>query len=121
MRDDEQFENYLREFTPRLPAPLRVTEPRTLLWRRLAAAAGIVTAFGASIWFGHRKPPEFPFQGLKNQTLGLEEHRGQITLGELRRLANDPEELDTALADASRQELPDFRESTSALRVLAKE
>lgn len=46
--------------------------------------------------------------------------RNQVTLSELRRLAQS-EQLETVLADASRRELPDFREKTSALRFLTKE
>lgn len=120
-RDDERFENYLREFAPRPPASLPFASTAAPLWRRFAAAAVIVIAFGASVWFGRRQRPESQLDQM-TRVLGVKRNGPKrVTLGQLRRLVNDPNEFDAALANASRQELPDFRESTSALRVLAKE
>lgn len=121
-RDDERFENYLREFVPRPPASSPFAGTGAPSWRRFAAAAAIVIAVGTSVWFGQHKRPETPLDQTAKLAPGAQGAvRGQVTLGQLGRLANDPDELDTALANASREELPDFRESASALRVLTKE
>src|SRR5258705_10481317 len=48
--NDEQFENYLREFEPRKPRalePKRQSAPDS--WRRLAAAAAMMIALGTSL------------------------------------------------------------------------
>ena len=120
-RNHEQFEDYLRQFAPRPPAPL-VSETAGHQWRRFAAAAGIVIAVAGSAWLGpHQRPAPATMEFVAQAPNGNYRRLNQVTLGELRRLANDPEQLDTALAETSRQELPDFRETSSALRALAKE
>jgi hypothetical protein len=120
-RDDKEFEEFLREFTPCRPAPFRSEAPAER-WRRLAAAAAIVIAVAGSAWVGRWTRPESRLdQQLKQDFTTEQPQVTPITLGRLRTLVNDPKRLDAALTHASRQELPDFRDRSSAFRGLAKE
>ena len=123
---DEQFERYLGEFQPRRPRALpdpAIDEP---VWpRRLAAAAAITIALGASLWFVRKKSELgggevvakdaalMPASKLVPQPLSL------LPLTQL--ALESPEKLDAELARASRRVLPDFRGKESTLRVLTKE
>jgi len=123
----EEFEIYLREFEPRKPGALRQPPETWSQWRRLAAAAVILLATGISTWIAQtRSPHKTKHPAFVRPVIApaaipsRDAQRNQVTLGELRRLA-ESEQLETVLANASRRELPDFREKTSALRFLAKE
>jgi hypothetical protein len=119
--NDEQFENYLREFEPRRPRALELKgQPALDSWRRLAAAAAVVIALGTSLWLVLHSPRR---QGLQTLTVGTPEPvRVPLSIVPLTKLAaTDPARLDAELTAASRRVLPDFRGDKSTLRVLAKE
>lgn len=122
-REYEKFEDYLREFEPLKPGALRDGRESWLRWRRLAAVAAVLVATGGSAWMAHtRKAPDTKHGEFVGQAITPEHgERHQFTLGELKRLAEESEQLESVLVNASRRELPDFRENTSALRFLAKE
>src|SRR5258706_13730380 len=66
--NDEQFENYLREFEPRGPRALEPKrQPALDSWRRLAAAAGVMIALGTSLWLVLHSPP---WQALQKVRVG---------------------------------------------------
>jgi hypothetical protein len=122
-REYEKFEDYLREFEPLKPGALRDGRESWLRWRRLAAAAALLVATGASAWMALTRSAQDTKQGefVGQATIPEHRERHQFTLGELKRLTEESEQLESVLVSASRRELPDFRENKSALRFLAKE
>jgi len=123
---DEQFEKYLREFQPR--CPLALPEPaiyRQAWLRRVAAAASIGIALGASLWFVGKKNKWSGGELGEKKAAAIQETKSApqpLSLLPLTQLALEaPELLDTELTRASRRLLPDFRGKESTLRVLAKE
>jgi hypothetical protein len=123
---DEHFEKYLSEFQPRRPRAL--PEPaidRQIRLRRLAAAAAIAAALGASVWSGWKeqasqKAPD----AANNRSAASREQTPRRTLSimELTRLAvENPTDLDAALEAAQENRLPRFDRRDSALHVLAME
>jgi hypothetical protein len=119
--NDEQFENYLREFEPRRPRALKPKrQPVPDSRRRLAAAAAVTIALGTSLWLVLHSPRRQRFQTM---AVGRSEPvRVPLSIFPLTKLAaTDPARLDAELTAASRQVLPDFRGDQSTLRVLAKE
>lgn len=119
--DDRQFESYLREFVPTRPSPLRDEITAGPRWRRLAAAAVIVIAAGTSAWIAERPAPTRLEQVVGPIHTSVKKERRQVTLGQLRQFTDQPQQLEGILARASREELPDFRDETSSMRLLAKE
>ena len=124
-RNDEQFENYLREFELRRPRALASqNETAVASWRRLAAAAGVMVALGTSLWLVMHSPERQELKIATKDAAGLAKKtvRTPLSLLPFTRLAvTDPARLDAELSAASRQVLPDFRSDASTLRVLAKE
>ena len=124
--DDEQFENYLREFQPRPPRALpdMFTEGE-MQWRRLAAAAAITIALVTSAWFAVERPAAKQDQVVERKASAeraTEAAFVRLSIVPLTELAiDDPGRFDAALNTASRRVLPDFRGGDSTLRVLAKE
>src|SRR5258708_24933912 len=124
--NDRKFEAYLGEFQPRKPRALPELIVHRQVWpRRFAAAAAIAISLGASLWFV-RKENELNNGEvvLKNATAMLEAKSpaSPLALLPLTQVAlQDPKQLDAQLTAASLRVLPDFRGSTSTLRVLAKE
>ena len=122
---DTEFEKYLGEFQPRRPRALPETViHRQVSLRRLAAAAVVTIALGASLWFVGSK------NGWSGGELGGKKAAVQetksapqpLSMLPLTQLAlENPEKLEAELAEASHRVLPDFRGSKSTLRVLAKE
>src|SRR5690349_2027240 len=108
-RNDEQFENYLREFEPRRPRALESkTRAIPKSWSRLAAAAGVMIALGTSLWLVLHSPARQTPQTVKVDT--AEPERAPLSVIPLTKLAaTDPAQLDAELAAASRRVLPDFR------------
>jgi len=122
---DKQLETYLGEFQPRPPRPLPETVlHRQVLLRRLAAAATVTVALGASLWFvgyGNRRSGGEPGEK-KAAVQEANSAPPPLSLLPLTQLAlENPEKLEAELTRASRRVLPDFRGSQSTLRVLAKE
>ena len=126
--DETQFENYLREFEPRKPRALPSSQNLADGgWRRFAAAAILLAACSASVWFAWpSRPVAAPDLGVLS-TLPLEalaqqkrpSHPSLIVLTRL--AANEPQNFEVTLNEQSRQELPRLDQPSSALRVLAKE
>jgi hypothetical protein len=125
-QQNEQFENYLREFEPKRLRALELPNDVRPLWpRRLAAAAGVLLAVGGVWWFAPKQKHDNA-ENVFNQTKSALANTGfpsqRFQLLPLTRIAlRDPRRLDTELEEASRHLLPSFRKSDSALRVLAKE
>lgn len=125
--NDEQFENYLREFEPRRPRALPAQswgKPEQWRLRRLAAAAALVIAMGSALWLAVRQHR----QGASNLAITMapisepKPATAHLSLSQLNQMAlGDPALLDEELAKDSREVLPDFRSEGSTLRVLAKE
>jgi hypothetical protein len=117
---DEQFENYLREFRPKRPRALPPLVETKDLWRRFAAAAGILIVVGASTWFAthQRRSAEVERRRYRESKA----RGGRLSLLSLTHIAvEDPVRLEAVLAQESVKILPDFRNKDSTLRVLAKE
>jgi len=130
---DQQFENFLREFTPAQPRALP-EQPETLhelrrlafVWqRRLAAAAGIAIAAAGSLWFVSRRPESSQAKVLQptpEQARIHKPHSGIHATLMLTKLAvEDPAQFETVLTAASQNILPRFDGPNSSLRVLAKD
>jgi hypothetical protein len=127
-RHDEQFENFLREFEPcrprALPDAVHVEAP---VWtRRLAAAAVLTVAAGASLWFLGRNSP----RGQTAEVIATEQVTAPLapaarkisSAWALTRLAlEDPARLDASLDASGGSHLPRFDREDSVLRILAKE
>ena len=123
--DDERFEDYLREFTPRAPGALPGGEGLAGgRWRRLAAAAAVLLAIGASVWIGWRRSPQKAIDSTVENSPEVQgkSAAARVSLGQLNQIAlKRPGQLDAQLAEDSREVLPDFQGEGSTLRVLAKE
>jgi hypothetical protein len=119
--NDEQFENYLREFEARRPRELEPARRTTVdSWRRLGAAAGVTIALGTSLWLVLHSPTQRELKTVIENT--AEPRRFPLSIVPLTKLAaTNPAQLDIELATASQRALPDFRGEKSTLRVLAKE
>jgi hypothetical protein len=98
IRDDEQFEKYLKQFRPVAPEPLAVQKPirarrRPLLFAAWASVAVILLAVIVSV-FLHR-PPHRPAD-VRTSRPGVEE-------------LNNPQPLTIAKANALLAEAPSFK------------
>jgi hypothetical protein len=123
---DEHFEKYLSQFQPRRPRtlPERAID-RQIRLRRLAAAAAIAAALGASVWSAwkeqaNQKAPD----AANNRSVASREQTPQRTLSimKLTRLTvENPTDLDAAFEAARENRLPRFDRQDSALHVLAME
>jgi hypothetical protein len=124
-KHDEQFENFLHEFRPCRPRELpEIGFPACTSWHRLAAAAALTIAVGASIWLVSRKAtPLHPGSDAPGIASRVNDAAGQpLQLFPLTRLAlTNQVQLDAVLTKASRKLLPALRGNDSTLRVLAKE
>jgi hypothetical protein len=121
-KHDEQLENFLREFQPRRPRVLPSVAPASDRARRAAAGAAAALALAASLWFALRQPTWQRAEVTATRVTVPEIRSVPLSVFSLTQLAvNDPARFDAALDDALRRSLPNFRGSSSALRVLAKE
>jgi hypothetical protein len=119
---DEQLESFLREFQPRRPRALPDVAPAPDRVRRAAAGAAAVLALAVSLWFALRQPTSQRVEVTATRVAAPETRSAPLSIFSLTQLAvNDPSRFNGALDDASRRSLPNFRGSSSALRVLAKE
>lgn len=113
--EDDKFEAYLRQFSPREPGPLlkRQTKGWTLRVATLAAsAAAAVLAISVFLIGRHHAAPQ-PI---------LTPQLSPATLGALGRLAREqPDKLDTELESLSPRLLPDVQRSRGVLKDLARE
>jgi hypothetical protein len=122
-KNDSQFESFLHEFAPRDPGPLPAGT-HAHLWRRLAAAA-VILAGGASLWFASHSSREESLPAMQSTRILQPEAASpapRLSLLELTQLAqSDPKKLASALDADSRRILPGFTGNHSTLSVLAKE
>lgn len=124
-RQDEQFENFLREFVPELPRALHERQRPRFVWqRRLAVAAGIAIALGGSVWLASRRAVTLQMnfaQSKPEQTPIYKMKRGNHATLKLTKLAvEDPARFDEALSEEAPNGLPRFDRPNSALHVLAQ-
>jgi hypothetical protein len=120
---DEETERYLKEFRPRAVRELELApQPRSILWRRLAAAAAVALCAGALLWFAR---PELTRSNktadVQTPMAGVTSQRHQTTLFLTKLAVADNERFETLLAEESRKSLPRFQGEHSGLKVLAKE
>jgi hypothetical protein len=123
---DEQFENFLREFQPRRPRALPAPFAAKTVWqRRLYAAAVMTVTIVFSLWLLRQGSPSHKDLTAAGNTQVLPDARPApetLSIFPLTQLAlEDPARFDTVLTKASRHVLPNFQDSESTLRVLAKE
>jgi len=123
--NEQQFENYLKEFELKKPRALPELEAPPANWRRLAAAAAVVLLCGTSLWRGLREKPtvriassDIPQKSTTDKTAG----EPKKTVLELRKVAlEDSARFEVMLARESQVALPGFSARDSALRALTKE
>jgi hypothetical protein len=121
---DEETERYLKEFRPRAVRELDLAPPpRSILWRRLAAAAAVALCAGALLWFAR---PELTRSNktadVQTPMAGVTSQRQRQTTLFLTKLAlADNERFETLLEEESRRSLPRFQGEHSGLKDLAKE
>jgi hypothetical protein len=118
---DHEFENYLREFTPRRPRALPSHSVGSLQVRRLAAAAILAISLSSVVWvaFSNKRSSSVP--QLTDERTRQQQDWLQLSLIQWTRLAEqDPRALDAELNEASRKSLPAFNEANSSLHALAK-
>lgn len=120
--NDAELENYLREFAPRKPKPLPAVEAGRMNWRRLAAAAAILLACGASLWVGlQSKRVAQSSEAANRQTSKEIQSAWRLRIVLTNQALESPATFEAELAEEAGASLPrlDGREST--LRVLARE
>ena len=118
--NDDQFEQYLRQFEPRALQPLPVRRSGSLLpFPALGAIAALISlSIGLALW----KPLHSPRQQLVAEPSEQAPIGNFSTLGPLHRiLLTNPSQLDSTLADASRHLLPDVEKPGGMLHALARE
>ena len=123
---DKRFEEFLGEFAPRKPRALPESIVHRQVWpRRLAAAAAVTIALGASLWSVRQKPTGQGAQKVtSNRPVATEKQtprRARSLLGLTRLAVEHPSCLDAALEAAQGNQLPRFDRKNSALRILARE
>jgi hypothetical protein len=121
---DEETERYLKEFQPQAIRELRVApQVRTLLWRRLAAAAAVAACAGGLLWFSLRESTRRKegaiTQAHMTLVVGQQQHLSTLALTSL--ALQDDKKFDAILDEESRKSLPSFQRERSALKVLAKD
>jgi hypothetical protein len=120
--DDIQFEQYLRQFVPRPPAPLPVARRSSNRRNWLAAAAVVVVACGLAIWLIVRSGSLSPSTALRTRSQSTDTGISSTSLGRMSQfLAADPERLDAALTEASQEILPNVQRTDGALWALAQD
>jgi hypothetical protein len=116
--DDEKMEAQLRQFRPQEPQPLPHRAGKTPNQRRIqlaifSAAAAILLAIILVAKTGKWKPEN-------NAPVAGQISSETATLGQLRRLTDDPAQLDSQLDSLSRV-LPDVHRQGGVLSKLAQE
>ncbi len=121
---DEETERYLKEFRPQAIRELEVAlQPRTILWKRLAAAGAVTACAGGLLWFGRRESAHLrKTANIQPPSVSVASQRHPRSTLALTMLAlDDSKKFEAVMAEESRTSLPDFHEENSALKVLAKD
>ncbi len=122
--DNRELEKYLSNFRPRDVRPLDLTTVTRTVWlKRLAAAATVLLAASAWLWYaGHEKK-------LEQERTNIMEPQKQAPVVEwkantlvLTKMAlEDPKRFEEQLNEESRRVLPDLRGQQSTLGVFAND
>jgi hypothetical protein len=121
--DDQRLEEFLRGFEPRRPRPLPVVSGIWHDGRRLASAAVMLVAVGASLWMVFRSPQT---KSADRRPVATQDHRG--TTNAVRSISStawtraaleDRDEFDAQMNDIAPRTLPRFDRPDSSLRGLA--
>jgi hypothetical protein len=127
--DDKKFEEYLSEFRPREPRALAASEAGFLRrWGARVAVAAVLTLVAATVllWMRehvHRQIAARDAEKARSVAARPQsttrDIASEVSLGRLVMLYNrDPAKLDVALAEASRNLLPDVERPGSTLHSL---
>lgn len=125
-QNEEEFERYLREFRPQKPRGLPGSAPNFLRrWGpRLAIAAMLLLIAAVMIFVSRKRGHEAQLARRPAPTVqpAYESVTREVSLQRLTMLAQtDPEQLDAALAEASRKLLPHVERAGGALHSLDTE
>jgi hypothetical protein len=122
MTNDENFENYLREFQPRTPRALPTVTAVPSTWRRLAAAAVIAIACGGSLWIGLQEKQAGSNAGTAiSQTLSETKSVWKVRITLTNQALENPASFEAELEKEASAKLPGLSGRKSTLSVLAKE
>jgi hypothetical protein len=119
-RDDELFEDFLRRFEPLRPRelPAAVFDSAGRWQVPTAIASVLVLATVIALWTGSRLTT--PNQ--RAETSAQTDPVPVVTIGQVNELLRqNPARLDAELAEASRHLLPDVRQPSGLLHVLARD
>lgn len=111
--NEEQFENYLREFQPKKPRALPALEVAPVKRRRLVAAAAMVFVCGSCLWIGLKEKRD----NKNSETVSAWKMRIVLT----NRALENPQSLEKVLEEQTKGSLPRLDGQESTLGVLAKE
>lgn len=123
--DEQKFEEFLRAFEPRRPRPLPLTTGGWYHSRRLAAAAVVLMAIGASLWlsfrgsgtkFADQRPATTQDRRAAPMELAL---TSSMSLTDA--ALEDRNQFDKQMNEISPRTLPRLDRADSTLRALAKE
>ena|ERR1700741_1646119 len=121
---DEETERYLKTFQPRTVRELNlVPQPRAVFWKRLVAAATVVTCAAGLFWFNQRKATRLKSPvDTRMAAVSVQYHQPHPSVLALTTLAlQDERKFDVLLDEESRMSLPRFQGEHSSLKVLAKD
>jgi hypothetical protein len=121
---DEETERYLKTFQPRAIRELNlVPQPRAVFWKRLIAAATVVTCAAGLLWFNRYKAARLKSTAdTRTAAVSVQYHQPHPSILALTALAlQDERKFDVLLDEESRTSLPRFQGERSSLRVLAKD
>jgi hypothetical protein len=122
---DDEMERYLKEFRPKAIRKLAAaTQPRNILWRRLAAAAVVVMCAGGGLFWSSRCELTRSREAANvpaPKVVVARRRRYPTTLALTKLALADSEKFDSLLAETSRKSLPGFQGEQSTLKVLAKD
>jgi hypothetical protein len=128
--DDKKFEEYLSEFRPREPRALNASGAGFLQrWGARVAVAAVLALFAgaALVWIQQHSRARIAARdaeaartaAARPLSVATGDIASEVSLGRLEMLSNrDPAQLDEALAEASRNLLPDVERPENTLHSL---
>jgi hypothetical protein len=123
--DEEKFEEFLRGFKPRGPRPLPLAISISHDWRRLAAAAVIVTVAGTSLYLSYRgawtKHADEHRASMQNHSGAVKALPAISSTALTRAALESTDQFDAHMNEIAARTLPGFDRADSSLRALAKE